>query len=143
MQWCGTCQVGFVLFIPTNVSEEQSLYERIISCCKLRPEYLQNLLQICKPSTFPCLTDWCVPMGTFFSVTTMKQFCLAAWKRHPSWLGMCGELLCQWQCWLTLLEGDSVIPATGQGRGGSGNNKGRVLFPGTQRYFIKGVSFEK
>lgn len=93
---------------PQMSPRGKSLNERVISSCKLRPQYLQNLLLICKPSTLCCLTVWCVPMDTFFSITTMKQFCLAAWKRHPSCLGTRGELLCQWQCWPTLLEGDSV-----------------------------------
>lgn len=71
----------------------KSLNDRVISSCKLRPQYLQNLLLICKPSTLCCLTVWCVPMGTFFSITATKQFCLAAWRRHTSCLGVCEELL--------------------------------------------------
>lgn len=82
-------------------------------------------------------------MGTSFSVSTTRQFLLASWKRHPSCLGMCGELLCQWQCWPSLLEGDTVVSVTGEDRGGCGSNKEKSVVPGTQRYFVMGVSLKK
>lgn len=144
MQWCGRSQGGLVLFISTNVFEEKKFkWRELFLAVNSDLNICKNLLLICKPSTLCCLTVWNVPMGTFFSITAMKQFCLAAWKRHPSCLGMCGELICQRQCWPTLLEGDSAISVTGQDRGGCGSKKEKSFVPGTQKYFMRGVSFKK